>query len=112
MGAHVNKYAHLASQARASRVCEAKKAFETEEAALKTGNAAYKCHACGKWHTTTRMKKLVKFVNGFARYHNKVNEQKKAAKKKRKLRNVQVQQLELELRSRGCRPEWVEPKQG
>lgn len=110
MGVHVNKYAHLASQARSSRTCEAKKPFDTEEAALKTGNSAYKCHACGKWHTTTRLKKLVKFVKGFAQHHNKIEAQKKAAKKKRKRRNVQLQQLELDLKSRGCRPEWIERK--
>lgn len=61
-----NKYAKQAREARKAnkklRMCEAKTAYDTEEAAYQKGQTFYKCPHCGKFHRSGSFTNLVKKV--------------------------------------------------
>lgn len=66
-----NKYAHFSRQAQQAshrlRSCENKKPFNTKEEAAKTGNKAYKCRYCQKWHTSGSQ---ARFINTMVKRHD------------------------------------------
>ncbi len=62
----MNKYLKLArrqhEERRQKRMCMDKKAFNIREAATHKSQGVYACPYCGKWHRSTQLARLVRFV--------------------------------------------------
>lgn len=62
----MNKYKQQAQELRKARIekrmCLDKKAFDTKESAFQKGSLVYQCKFCKKWHRSSQIGKLIKYL--------------------------------------------------